>query len=124
MAIEVSVRKEIKTYQEKLIFGFSIRQALALTATITFSVGTGLLNYFFWKLSIDDIGLLLMFLSVPILSLGWYQKDGMPIERYLKVLWTYHRLAPNYPFVLPGKEELFIELEDKKEGKKRTEYHH
>ncbi|MGX7197728.1 PrgI family protein [Enterococcus olivae] len=121
MAIEVSVRKEIKTYKEKLIFGFSIRQALALSGTVLFTVGIGVLNYFFWRLPIDDIGLVLMFLSVPILSLGWYKKEGMPVEQYVKILWRYLHLAPNYPFVLQGKEFDTIKLDDKKERKKRTE---
>lgn len=121
MAIEVSVRKEIKEYQEKLIFGLSIRQFVCVLVTVVLSVVIGVLNYFFLGFAIDDIGLFIMFLSIPILAFGWYQKDGMHLEEYLRIVKKYRDIAQAYPYLSKRSEGPVIEAEDKKEAKKRSE---
>lgn len=122
MAIEVSVRKEIKSYQEKLLFGLSLRQGVCLLIAVVFSIGVGILNYFFIHWSIDDIGLLLIFLNIPILSIGWFKKENMPVEKYLRMVRKYKSLGDSYPYKTEVQEVKTVETEEKKERRKRTEY--
>jgi len=122
MAIEVSVRKEIKSYEEKLIGGMSLRQAACATVAVAFSAGVGAINHFFIHWAIDDIGVVIMFLSIPILAVGWFKKEGMPFEKYMLIMWRYKGLANAYPFKNRILEVEVVEAEDKKERKKRTEY--
>lgn len=122
MAIEVSVRKEIKSYKEKLFFGLSLRQSICVLVTVVFALSIGLLNLYVLHLKSDDIGLLIMIGSLPILAFGWYQKESLPLETYLKVKMNYRKLRPFYIYELKGKQEAMYEREDKKEDRKRTEY--
>ncbi|MDY4307536.1 PrgI family protein [Enterococcus mundtii] len=64
MAIEVVIRKEIKEYQEKIFFGFSLRQVIVIALALIVILPVGLLNHFIWGYSIDDLGIVLMFLLV------------------------------------------------------------
>ncbi len=122
MAIEVSVRKEIKNYQEKLIFGLSLRQAACAGIAIVVSVLVGVLNYFILHISIDDLGLLLMILIIPILALGWFKKENMTLEKHLKIVKDYHSLARELPYLTLTLKKGGVESDEKKEGKNRSEY--
>lgn len=121
MAIEVSVRKEISTYKEKLIFGFSLRQFMCVLVALFFSVGLGVLNYFIFHLKSDDIGLVILLGSVPILAFGWYEKESLPLEKYLRVMRRYRALRPHYVYMTNDMKGEKVEREDKKEDKQRKE---
>lgn len=124
MAIEVDVRKEIKEYEEKLFFGLSLKQFVCTVIAIVSSVLIGFLNYKFLHYSIDNIGLFIMLLNVPIFGIGWYKKDGRSLIKHVKVVRRYKNQAPFYPFITRRREVKTIEIEDRKEKKRRKEYEH
>lgn len=97
MAIEVVIRKEIKEYQEKIFFGFSLRQVIVITLALIVILPIGLLNHFIWGYSIDDLGIVLMFLTSPILSVGWIKKNQLPLEKYLLIRWRHLIATKHYP---------------------------
>lgn len=90
MAIEVVIRKEIKEYQEKIFFGFSLRQVIVIALALIVILPVGLLNHFIWGYSIDDLGIVLMFFTSPILSVGWIKKS----VTFRKI--SPYPLAPSY----------------------------
>lgn len=98
MAIEVVIRKEIKEYQEKIFFGFSLRQVIVIALALIVILPVGLLNHFIWSYSIDDLGIVLMFFTSPILSVGWIKKNQLPLEKYLFIRWRRLIATKHYPY--------------------------
>jgi hypothetical protein len=119
MALEVRVYKEIDNYKEKWFGGMTLRQMLALGIAMTQTIGFGLLNYFYWNVSIDALSVVLVALCVPILCFGFLQPKGMTIEQYLLILYRYYTTKGQRPYAtnfLPKEE---IEHEKKKGKKER-----
>lgn len=98
MAIEVVIRKEIKEYQEKIFFGFSLRQVIVISLALIVTLPIGLLNHFIWGYSIDDLGIVLMLFTSPILSVGWIKKNQLPLEKYLLIRWRHLIATKYYPY--------------------------
>ncbi|MBO1085018.1 PrgI family protein [Enterococcus mundtii] len=98
MAIEVVIRKEIKEYQEKIFFGFSLRQVIVIALALIVILPVGLVNHFIWSYSIDDLGIVLMFFTSPILSVGWIKKNQLPLEKYLLIRWRHLIATKHYPY--------------------------
>ncbi|WP_347082186.1 PrgI family protein [Enterococcus mundtii] len=98
MAIEVVIRKEIKEYQEKIFFGFSLRQVIVIALALIVILPVGLLNHFIWGYSIDDLGIVLKFFTSPILSVGWIKKNQLPLEKYLLIRWRHLIATKHYPY--------------------------
>lgn len=98
--IEIPIRKEILTYQEKLFFGFSLRQFISGALAVVLVVSLGIVNHVTWQLPIDDIGLVFMFISVPVLSIGWLKPNHLPLEKYLLIRWNYCKLAKYYTYLM------------------------
>lgn len=98
MAIEVVIRKEIKEYQEKIFFGFSLRQVIVIALALIVILPVGLVNHFIWSYSIDDLGIVLMFFTSPILSVGWIKKNQLPLEKYLLIRWRHLIAKKHYPY--------------------------
>ncbi|MGM9903247.1 MAG: PrgI family protein [Enterococcus sp.] len=121
LALEVAVRKEIKEYQEKIFFGFSLRQLIAISCTLSIVVPIVVFNHLIWKRSIDDLGFVLMVFSGPILSIGWIRKNQLPMEKYLQVRWRYLKLAKSYPYQSCQLEEFYETMgkRSRKESRRR-----
>ncbi len=79
--IEVKVPKEIRTYKEKILGGFSLRQLLSLivTGSIVIPVYIYLKEY----LGDDMTGYIIMIIAIPMLLVGFYEKDGLTFEKYI-----------------------------------------
>ena len=79
--IEVKVPKEIRTYKERILGGFSLRQLLSLivTGSIVIPVYIYLKEY----LGDDMTGYIIMIIAIPMLLVGFYEKDGLTLEKYI-----------------------------------------
>lgn len=84
MAIEVRIPKEIMEYQEKIMFGLSIRQLLSFAAALVIGVTTYLITAKVW--GEDLAGYIVIFEVMPIFAIGFIQKNGFPFEKYMGLM--------------------------------------
>ena len=90
MAIEVRIPKEITEYQEKILFGLSVRQLISFSIALTAGVATYLLAAKLWG---DDLaGYLVIVEVMPIFAIGFIRINGFSFEKYLAVM-IRHRLG-------------------------------
>lgn len=84
MGIEVRIPKEITEYQEKVIFGMSIRQLGCVTGAI--ALGTG--SYIVLKepLGEDVASYITILETMPILAFGFIKKNGFTFEKYVGLI--------------------------------------
>lgn len=79
--MEVRINKEVRNYQESLFFGLSLRQFLfALLA-----VAVAVIVYFFLRpvLGNGEIGWVCILAAFPFAMGGFFQYNGMSLERFL-----------------------------------------
>ena len=88
----VSVPKELKKIKSKLFFGLTKRQLIGFGSAIA----VGLITFFFFlEISNLDIAMYALFLAVaPIFFITIYSKDGMPAEKWIKLILEYKYLNP------------------------------
>ena len=88
----VSVPKELKRIKSKLFFGLTKRQLIGFGSAITI----GLIVFFFFReISNLDIAMYALFTAVaPIFFITIYTKDGMPAEKWIKLILEYNYLNP------------------------------
>ena len=90
MAIRVKVPKEIKDYQEKLMAGMSARQLVFFVLTLLISTGLTAYCVLILHMSVDAAGYIVIPLLIPIVAFGWIRKEGMPLEKYGKIILNYY----------------------------------
>lgn len=115
--IDKPIPKEIKDFQEKLVFGLTGRQLVSVILALVVCVPT-----YIWGrpyLGDDLASWICILVAVPSLAFGFYTKNGMTFEQYMKAILRFN-------FVLPMErrykvENFFeeIEKEDKKTKGKR-----
>lgn len=92
MAIEVRIPKEITEYQEKILFGLTIRQLICFASAIVLGVGT------YWLVSkyfgTEVASYVVIFEVMPIFALGFFKKDGFNFESYVSLILR-HQLGTN-----------------------------
>lgn len=98
--IEVKIPKEIRKYKEKIIGGFSIRQLLAFL--VTGAIVSPIYIYLRKYIGDDITGYLIMIIAAPILLVGFYEKDGLPFEKYVIYFL-------NYTFLVSQKRKYIVE---------------
>jgi hypothetical protein len=90
MSIQVSIPKEITEYQEKILFGLSLRQLLCLITAALLS----LLNFFLFTkvfhLPRDLAEYLIIIQSIPLMALGFVKKNGFTFEKYAALFFHHH----------------------------------
>ena len=88
----VSVPKELKKIKSKLFFGLTKRQLIGFGIAIAI----GLITFFFFReISNLDIAMYALFFAVaPIFFITIYSKDGMPAEKWIKLILEYKYLNP------------------------------
>ncbi len=84
MAIEVRIPKEITEYQEKILFGLSIRQLISFTIALTTGVTTYLLAATLW--GEDVAGYIVIIEVMPIFAIGFIRINGFNFEKYLGLM--------------------------------------
>ena len=94
MTIRVMIPKEITEYQEKILFGLSIRQLGFLSLTIALGIGTHLLCTVLLGLTNDITGNLILIEALPLMALGFVKNKNMPLEKYI-ALYVRHAIGTN-----------------------------
>lgn len=94
MSINVSIPKEITEYEEKIIFGLSLRKLVCLVSAILLCVGSYLLLTKVAKLSMDITSYIVILEAIPIMAIGFIKKDGMTADKYAALILR-HKLGRN-----------------------------
>lgn len=79
--MEVRINKEVRNYQESLFFGLSLRQLLFALLAVAVAVGV----YFSLRpvLGNGEIGWVCVLAAFPFALSGFFQYNGMTLERFL-----------------------------------------
>ena len=79
--MEVRINKEVRNYQESLFFGLSLRQLLFALLAVAVAVGV----YFGLRpvLGNGEIGWVCVLAAFPSALGGFFQYNGMTLERFL-----------------------------------------
>ena len=79
--MEVRINKEVRNYQESLFFGLSLRQLLFALLAVAVAVGV----YFGLRpvLGNGEIGWACVLAAFPFALGGFFQYNGMTLERFL-----------------------------------------
>ena len=79
--MEVRINKEVRNYQESLFFGLSLRQLLFALLAVAVAVGV----YFGLRpvLGNGEIGWVCVLVAFPFALGGFFQYNGMTLERFL-----------------------------------------
>lgn len=79
--MEVRINKEVRNYQESLFFGLSLRQLLFALLAVAVAVGV----YFGLRpvLGNVEIGWVCVLAAFPFALGGFFQYNGMTLERFL-----------------------------------------
>ncbi|MFR8727158.1 MAG: PrgI family protein [Dysosmobacter sp.] len=79
--MEVRINKEVRNYQESLFFGLSLRQLLFALLAVTVAVGV----YFGLRpvLGNGEVGWVCVLAAFPFALGGFFQYNGMTLERFL-----------------------------------------
>lgn len=88
----VSVPKELKKIQAKLFFGLTKRQLIGFGS----AVSLGLSVFFITKNLFNiDVAMYALFVAVaPIFFITIYTRDGMPAEKWIKIILEYKYVNP------------------------------
>lgn len=82
MAIEVDIPVEIEDYEEKILFGLSLRQLLCLGGAVVLSIGSYFIATKIFGLSMNTASYLIILEALPLMCIGFIRKDGQPFEKY------------------------------------------
>lgn len=112
--IERPIPKEIKDFKEKLVFGLTARQLIATILTLIICVPT----YIFGRpyLGDDLASWICIIVSFPTVAIGFYKKNGMNFEQYLKAIFRFNVIVPN---TRKYKIENFFEQLEKEDNKNK-----
>ena len=88
----ISIPKNLKEIQSKLFFGLTKRQLIGFSIGLTLGITVFLMVR---KVSLDMGMYALFFITAPILFATIYQKDGMYIEQWIKLMIEQKYLNPN-----------------------------
>lgn len=86
MSIEVEVPVEIEDYKEKIIFGLSLRQLACMTIAIALCVVSYLFCTKVLGWTMDSTGYVIIIEAMPFMAVGFVTKDGMPFEKYARLM--------------------------------------
>jgi hypothetical protein len=101
----VFVPKEINAYKEKILFNLSLRKLICSILGIIVAIGTYFLCTKVIGMTMDMASYIIILEAIPLMAIGFIQKNGMPFEKYLALL-IRHKIGLN---VLPYKPVLIID---------------
>lgn len=79
--MEIRINKEVRNYQESLFFGLSLRQLLFALLAVAVAVGVYFgLRPVLWN---GEIGWVCVLAAFPFALGGFFQYNGMTLERFL-----------------------------------------
>ena len=86
MSITVMIPKEITDYEEKIIFGLSLRKLGCLTLAAAVGGGTYLLCVKALGLTMDATSYVIILETLPLMAIGFITINGMRLERYIALV--------------------------------------
>lgn len=94
--VETKVPKDIRTYKTKLVGPLSLRETICV---LIVCVIDWIAYSFFFKpldLSADMLIYAIMFLDLPILAFGGIRPMGMPLEKYIMMIFVTQFMSPKH----------------------------
>lgn len=84
MSVEVRIPKDIMEYQEKIIFGLSLRQLICSTVAIAL----GILSYIMLIRTMPRqvVSYIVILIAMPAFATGFVRKDGFTFEKYAAMI--------------------------------------
>ncbi len=101
--IRAQIPQDVTEYKEELFFGLTLRKLIAVLAVLAIIVPA----YIFGSKIIDKSILIYIMAvpCVPIILIGFKEMDGMPFEKYAKLIWDFYTKEQRRKFVyLPSEE--------------------
>lgn len=89
--INVKICKDVKSAETKLIFNLTGRQLVCSLMAAAVSIGAFLLLKPF--LGLEPLFVVITFLCVPFIAVGFIPIYGLPFEKFLKLFWFYNIAA-------------------------------
>jgi hypothetical protein len=90
--IAVRIPEEIRKYKEKIMLGLNARQLLATLIALFICVP---LYWFGRKYMGDDtLSWIIIAIALPILAIGYFKFNGMPMERFVVAIFKHEFLFP------------------------------
>lgn len=90
MALETRIPKEITEYREKIVFGMSGRQLIAITAAIAVVGLTAFVLWYLLGINFAIVEYILILEALPIVAFGFVRHKGMSFEELLRIRRNYH----------------------------------
>lgn len=90
MALETRIPKEITEYHEKIVFGMSGRQLIAVTVAAAVVGLTAFILCYLLDVPFAIVEYILILEALPIVAFGFIRHKGMPFEQLLRIRWNYH----------------------------------
>lgn len=81
MALETRIPKEINDYREKIVFGMSGRQLIAVALAAAVVVPTALLLWYVLHVNFSIVEYILILEALPFAAWGFVRHKGMPFEQ-------------------------------------------
>ena len=94
MAVSVSIPKEITEYEEKIMFGLSLRKLVCFTSAVVLGIGSYFLCTKVLGLTMDTASYIIIAEAMPLMAFGFIKKDGMPFEKYFALILR-HKIGQN-----------------------------
>lgn len=91
--IAVRIPEEIRKYKEKIMFGLNARQLIATLIALFVCVPL----YFYGRNFIPDdiLSWLIILIAVPLVAIGFFRFNGMPMEKFVVAYLKYNLFYPN-----------------------------
>lgn len=116
--MDAKISKDISKFKEKVFAGMSWRQCISLGVALIVVIPM----YFFLcnntKISSSNVGWIVIFVATPIMAVGWYEKQGLPLEKYIALI-SLNKLV--YPVKRQFKIDVDFETWEKEELLKQKE---
>ncbi|MGI6588787.1 MAG: PrgI family protein [Peptococcia bacterium] len=90
--IEVKIPREIRAYKEKLFFGLNLRQTIC--AALAIAINIPLYIYVRPIIGDDLASWFIIFVTVPLFLIGFFQYNGMPFEKFALCILRFQLLTP------------------------------
>lgn len=115
MAINVAIPKEITEYEEKIMFGLSLRKLVCFVIAVLLAIGTYFICTKVFELSMDLTSYIIIIEALPLMAIGFVKKDGMEFEKYFALLIRHKSGRKQYKY----EPELLIDYLNTEERKSK-----
>ncbi|MDR2650646.1 MAG: PrgI family protein, partial [Clostridiales bacterium] len=91
--ITVRIPDEIRKYKEKIMFGLTARQLIATVLDFAVCIPLYLVGRRY--ISDDILSWMIILISAPVFSIGYFHFNGLPMEKFIAALLKFELLYPH-----------------------------